>query len=45
VPYQFTLYELLNEQASLKLAGVGLYPVVAVIMLSLLLGFVAFKGK
>jgi cytochrome d ubiquinol oxidase subunit II len=45
VPYQFTLYELANDPASLKFAGIELYVVIPVIMLYLLLGYWTFRGK
>jgi cytochrome d ubiquinol oxidase subunit II len=45
VPYQFTLYELANDPASLKLAGIEVHMVIAVIMLYLLLGYWTFRGK
>jgi cytochrome bd ubiquinol oxidase subunit II len=45
VPYQFTLYELANDRVSLSFAGVGFYGALSVIMLYLLLGYWAFRGK
>jgi cytochrome d ubiquinol oxidase subunit II len=45
VPYQFTLYELANDPASLKFAGIELYVGIPVIVLYLLLGYWTFRGK
>jgi cytochrome bd ubiquinol oxidase subunit II len=45
VPYQFTIYELANDPASLRFAGVGLCILLPVITLYLLLGYRAFRGK
>jgi len=45
VPHQSTLYELANDPASLRFAGIGLYVVLPVIMLYLLLGYWTFRGK
>lgn len=45
VPYQFTLYQLANDPASLKFAGIESYRVLPVILLYLLLGYWTFRGK
>jgi cytochrome bd ubiquinol oxidase subunit II len=45
VPYQFTLYELANDPAILKVAGIGLSVLSPVIVLSLILGYRALRGK
>jgi cytochrome bd ubiquinol oxidase subunit II len=45
VPYQFTYYELANDPAFLKFAGVGLCVLLPVIILCLLIGFRKLRGK
>jgi cytochrome bd ubiquinol oxidase subunit II len=45
VPYQFTLNQLANDRAILKVAGIGLSVLFPVIVLYLILGYRALRGK
>jgi cytochrome bd ubiquinol oxidase subunit II len=45
VPYQFTFYELANDPAFMKFAGVGLCVALPVVVLYLLMGYRTLRGK